>query len=269
MVKFLILIQIGNIDYIDRIFKKVIKYNVISNLYHLSFDEQYRNIIHTIPIPFFNYHILFHKNKGMDIGPFILQMKWCIENYDINSFDKIYKIHTKTDKNWFDSLTDIDVSMTALNASKQWLRPIDVYNKETILYLCDTFNIPNIYYDDLKQITYNLKDLDINFYSTYYNLPLSTGNEKLNKEYLLLHAINNKHALNEDQIIIKHRKPNVCFVAGTIFIMDYNLLYTFFNSIDIMKLYCLLEEGYVINDRPTIVHALERIISSFFLTYDQ
>jgi hypothetical protein len=258
--KLIIAMQIGSVKTFHDLIKKVSHLDNGENFFFISILSDIRNQI--CPV-FQNQKIIYHDNIGMDIGPFLLQLNFLLQN-DISDCSYIYKIHTKSNEKWLDELLDIDLSTDAqLICSKKWLKPLDAYNRETILDLCESFEIPNIYYDDHFDFEYNIDDIDIDFYSNYYDVKISTQcPDEFNRNYILEHAIFNKYVLNESQIKCKNRK-NVKFVAGTIFAMQTSKLFDLFKNIDIIKLYNMLEHGYSINDHPTYVHALERILTGF------
>lgn len=265
MIKILFLIQIGNEFLVENVMNKVIQYNTSDNYYCIS-------ILNTIDVDIGkfnlkNVHVMSHDNIGMDIGPFLLQLKWMI-NMD---FDYVYKIHTKTNQKWFDELTDIEFCNENIVMNNKWKCDIDVRNMYHINKICHDFKIPNIWYDELYDISYNINDIDVDFYSSYYDVKINKNDYvthllgyDINKQFILQHAIENKHALNKSQIKVKQRHK-IHFCGGSIFIIKFALLQKFAKQIDIDKLYLCLESGYSNNDESTYVHALERIISSFFL----
>ena len=257
----IIALQIGNIDNISKIINQVKKYDCSGNLFLVSVLE---DISLNVQISFNSETIItYHENRGMDIGPFLLQCKWIIDNvHNYDTYDYIYKIHTKSNDRWFQELNTFDCCSDNIKCSEFWLKSIDHVNKETTIDICNQFAIENIYYDDLKYIDYDEEQIDVLFYENYYNV-YTTYNDQINKQFLQAHAKLNKHALCESDIICKNRHQ--CkFVAGTIFQINTNLLLSFLKNIDLIKLYSILEVGYVVNEIPTYVHALERIISGFF-----
>lgn len=267
MTKILFLIQISNELFIDRVFNKILKYNTNNNFYCISVLKSI--VIDMNKYNLINYHLLYHDNIGMDIGPYLLQLKWLL-THNI-TYTHVYKIHTKTNEKWFDELTNIEITNNDIEINNKWKCKLDSRNKYHINKICTDFNIPNIYYDVIMDISYNINDIDKNFYSSYYDVTLHNNSEinsmincDFDKQYILQDAINNEHVLNESQIIVK-RRHNIIFCGGSIFIIKFNLLYNFAKTIDIDKLYLLLEKNYTINNVSTYVHALERIISSFFL----
>ena len=270
MYKMLILVQIGSFANIDNLFNKILHYNNMDNLFifsimnELNIDIEKYNICRKV--------ILYHNNVGMDIGPYLLQIKWMLNNLKYSQYDYIYKIHSKTDQLWFNELTNIttDNSFNDIYMSSKWSLALDSLNKYHINKFCDDNNLKNIYYD-LHSLTIDYEDVDCDFYSSYYDVPLKdhnlilkTLNIDINLQYIIEHSILNDNVVNENQILVKRRKK-IRFCGGSIFIIKYNLVYDFFKNLDIDNIYSTLEKGYSVNTSSTNVHALERIISSFFL----
>jgi len=274
--RMLLLIQIGDLCNIDKIMNIVLQYNISSNIIvftlmeNLQYDFSQYNLL--------NYHVMYHQNKGMDIGPYLLQIKWVLNNYSLSSFDYIFKLHTKSDLKWFDEMInpllsiDYTIKMTEkIYIAEKWSLKLDNLNTKHINLICDMYNFNNIYYDIIDDYELLIDDVDELFYSNYYDVPIyncSTMNNLLNtnitKNYILNHAEDNHYAINEKFIKVKQRKP-VIYAAGSIFIIQYNLVYEHFSQIDIDTLYNQLEIGCIKNQTSTFTHALERIISSFFL----
>jgi len=276
--KILILFQVGSIDIgcdiVEYIHDSISSYNIFF-LCTILEDLKPKAFILTNLFEKYKleYKIFFHPNKGMDIGPYLLQLDYICSNYLPDSFDQIFKIHTKTDIKWRNEMLDQIFKNDISSINNKWLLPLDKLNVQHINQLCEQFSIPNIYYDELAPVDYNnLKQFDIstNFYSNYYNIELkdcSSLNNLLgydyNLSYLYLHAIQNKNIPNPSYIIKSRKKPNVKFWAGSIFKISYYHTWTFFSKIDIMGIYNLLETGYTTNENSTYVHSMERIISSF------
>lgn len=258
--KLIVAMQIGSIKNYNNIITKLSELNNNSNLFIISILTDISDQI----FPIFEHQIIsYHKNSGMDIGPFLLQLKE-LYKLDLSQYTHIYKVHTKSNEKWLNELMNIDLlTNKTLICSPKWLKPLDSFNRETIIDICHKFQIPNIYYDDHYEFVYDRNDIDIDFYSRYYNINISNKCPKdYNLNFILEHAKFNKYVLNESQIKNKKRK-NVMFVAGTIFVIDIQLILKFFKDIDIETLYNMLEHEYTANDHPTYVHALERILSGF------
>jgi hypothetical protein len=232
------------------------------------------NLIDKLNFYKIKYELFFHPNKGMDIGPYLLQLDYIFHNYQSNSFDQIFKIHTKTNPKWRNEMLDnlFDNSTESIKTFK-WLLPLDRLNVEHINLICEKFNIPNIYYDDLIDVDYSKlvpTDISENFYCEYYQIKLNPCDElnkmlgyNYNLVYLYEHLITNNNIPNPSYIITKRRVPGVKFLAGSIFKLDYKVLWESFISIDIKGIYENLEVGYITNEKSTYTHGMERIISGF------
>jgi|SaaInlStandDraft_4_1057021.scaffolds.fasta_scaffold11500_2 hypothetical protein len=271
MSKILILVQIANCMYIDNLFSKILKYNNGINLFLISIDKSI--FVNLKQYNLLNYRIFTHDNIGMDIGPYLLQLLWMCNNLHNNSYDYIYKIHTKSNQKWFDELTDIDIDDSGKNIymAEKWKFNLDNLNIFHINTICVEHNIKNIYYDEFYDNTVKYDEIDEQFYASYYDLSLNNCDTisrllgyDVNRQFIYDHAIKNNNIVNEKYISVK-RKHKTQFCAGSIFIINYKLTYDFFKTINIKKLYSHLEPEYTANDHSTYVHALERIVSSFFL----
>lgn len=260
MIKYIVLIQIGDLNNLNYIFEKLNIFNNNENFFLISIMNKYKHS--EIAIPFTNYHIMFHENKGMDIGPYLLQLLWIFENKNINDYDYIYKVHTKTNFIWLKELLENHETLSNnIIGNKKWYLPLEgKLNKKHILSICEQFNIDNIYYDSHYEKHYN-ETIDLSFYSYYYNVPLNY--DDLNYEFVKNHSIINDYVCNETLLKERFRKHNISFMAGSIFIIKYNTVWSKFKHVLIKDLYNLLEENYTINNESTYVHAIERIISSF------
>jgi hypothetical protein len=287
--KILVLFQVGNLEiayeilaYIQHLIKNYNLFFIFSLLD--CFESQKKDFINNLLIyNITKYYLMFHKNKGMDIGPYLLQLKYVFSTYSIDSFDKILKIHTKTNLKWRNELLDhvllnLQSSISKelisdLNLSKnKWNLPLDKLNVFHITKICEQFNIQNIFYDELSTVNYNLlkeDDIDIDFYCSYYKIKLSNCDNlskimgyDINRHYLYTHLKNNTNIPNESYIIKKTRNPDIHFIAGTIFNISYKTVWIFFSKINLDELYELLESGYITNEKSTYVHAMERILSS-------
>jgi len=282
--KFLILFQVGSIDIgcdiLEYIYNSISSYNIFFICSVLEDLKPQVSILTSLFEKYqLEYKIFFHPNKGMDIGPYLLQLDYICSNYLPNSFDQILKIHTKTDIKWRNEMLDqifqplSSSESTYSSIYNKWLLPLDKLNIQHINKLCEQFTIPNIYYDELAPVDYNnlkLSDISLNFYSNYYNIEVkdcSSLNNLLGYDYnlshLYLHSIQNKNIPNPSYIIQSRKKQNVKFLAGSIFKISYYDTWTFFSKIDIIGIYNLLEPGYTTNENSTYVHSMERIISSF------
>ena len=96
--KIAVIIHVGNIN----IFKEIVNdyprfFNGSYDLYISCNNQEDYN---TIKLMFPKATLFLFENKGMDIGPFLKIIKY-IGNYD---YDYYIKLHTKSDKQWRDSL---------------------------------------------------------------------------------------------------------------------------------------------------------------------
>lgn len=280
--KILVLFQVGSIDIGCEILEYIRDFIPSYNIFFLcSVLEDLKPLCQVLTSLFekygIKYNIFFHPNKGMDIGPYLLQLNYIFSNYLPDSFDQIFKIHTKTNPKWRNEMLDqifqpVNLNL-ALGCNPIWLLPLDKLNVCHINLLCEKFGIPNIYYDELAPVDYTTitqSDISTAFYSSYYNIELTdcSSLSKLlgydyNLSHLLTHCIQNQNIPNDSYIIKSRKKPNVKFWAGSIFSISYSLTWNFFNQIDIMGIYNLLETGYTTNEKSTYVHSMERIISGF------
>lgn len=255
--KIIIAIQLGSLNNYNLLIQSLLEYDNSINLFLISVDKSIKQQMYQ----FTNQIVTYHDNVGMDIGPFILQLKYIFEHNLHNVYTHIYKIHSKSNEKWLRELLVSGPLTEPITCQNKWLKPIDHYNKKTILYLCSILNIPNIFYDDLYKVSYNKDLVDIDFYESYYDISVNKTYPNLALEHILMHAQINGNAINESQIKVKRRK-NVKFVAGSIFISTMSFMCNLFLNKDLDLIYFLLEPEYSTNDKPTYVHALERIISS-------
>lgn len=283
----LLLLQIGNIGicykllfHIKILLKHYSIFFMFSILNTLNVNiVKFEKILHAFGIK--NYIIDRHENKGMDIGPYFKQMQFILNTFKSNEFNYIFKIHTKSDNVWRKELLDpiIDFLLNNENqdqilvSSTKWHLPMDKLNERHINKICKKCKIKNIFYDKIKTDTnITIDDLDVDFYTNYYNVQIKNCSQlddmfgyDFNKQFLFEHMCQNKNIPSIKWIKKVRRIPNVKFVAGTIFLMNYEIVYNFFKNIDIDSIYSYLEEDYTINNRSTYVHSWERIISNVHL----
>lgn len=136
-------------------------------------------------------------------------------------------------------------------------------------------------------------DFDYEFYQNYNNIQCYYDNEIDIKLFLDYHWKNvGKHrnllynktqldnsndiSTNNNDIVtelitipIVHNRPTYYFSAGTMVWIKGDVIYEFFSSFDFDRHLDLLEPGYTINDKPTYVHAWERIISLIPIFYNK
>jgi hypothetical protein len=275
--KNLVLFQVGNADIACSILNYIKNYLKNYNLFFIFSvldiipSDQITNLTDLLKKYNIEYKLFFHPNKGMDIGPYLLQLNYIFSNYSNDSWDEIFKIHTKTDSQWRNEMLD---ELFSPSKSPKWLFPLDNFNVNHINLICEKFGIPNIYYDDVKSIddytTISKFDISTNFYCEYYGIKLNNCSD-LNKllgydynlSHLYSHLIINKGIPNSSYILKKRRIPNIKFYAGSIFRIKFKKIYGLFSGVDLLKIYDHLEPGYLTNESSTYVHAMERIISGF------
>jgi len=274
--KNLVLFQVGDaniacsiLNYIKNYLKNYNLFFIVSVLDTIDQDQIF-NLTNLLVEYGIKYKLFFHPNKGMDIGPYLLQLNYVFSNLSDSSWNDIFKIHTKTDSQWRNEMLD---ELFSPSTSPKWLLPLDYLNLEHINLICEKFNIPNIYYDKVKPVDYNSiskSDISINFYCEYYGINLTYCSE-LNKllgydynlSHLYSHLVLNKGIPNPSYILEQRRVPNIKFYAGSIFRIEYKKIYNMFAKIDLLEIYDNLEPGYSTNESSTYVHAMERIISGF------
>lgn len=282
--KAIILFQIGNIEIALNIFNQIsLIYNnfnsitfFISILEGLNIDI-IMNYIKTIKIthPNMIFIIQVHKNKGMDIGPFILQMRYLVKN-NLRDYDILIKLHTKTNNIWRNELlnpliNNMNLIMTKLSkntnigliGSKKWYLPQDRLNKNVVIKILEVLKLENKYFDIVNNeilLNYTKSEiLDPVFYTNYNKLSLNSL-DLATKHYRSIGKYD-KTIIPHPNCIVKYHTVDTYFIGGTIFCAKYDIFYDFFNENKIDSLiYPLLEQGYLINTKPSIVHALERFL---------
>ncbi len=274
--KNLVLFQVGDVgiacsilDYIKNYLKNYNLFFIFSVLNTIP-QDQINQLTDLLKKHSIDYKLFFHPNKGMDIGPYLLQLSYVFSDCHDESYDEIFKIHTKTNSQWRNEMLD---ELFSPSINPKWLLPLDNLNIEHINLICDQFNIPNIYYDEVKSIDYttiNKFDISTNFYCEYYKIKLndcSNLNKLLgydyNLEHLYSHLILNKGIPNSSYILKRRRINNIKFYAGSIFRIKFKKIYDLFSNVNLVELYNNLETGYSTNEESTYVHAMERIISGF------
>ena len=260
-------------EYLVTKFPNILKMKLIITYYDDSYYDKlvnYPNIIHLLKV----------KNKGMDIGPFLLIIKFLQNNSHLyDDYTLFYKFHTKSIKNnkyWTESLINDIININIEGSNK----PIIIGSNEFIYSQNNNVNLNNIkniynrnmdnnlnfdlYYDTynnefLKKTLLNNKFTELyfseNFYK-YYEIDLKC----LSNKDLYVHW--NNHGKNEF-----HRKSNVnyikkwavkdnYFVAGTMFGFNSRWL-KIFTTYDLDYEYSILEEGNIKNINETKIHAWE------------
>ena len=240
--KAIILFQVGNITIALDILNQIAE--VYNNFDDITIFFSILDTLNTKPLIEYlnyikhfytsiNYIIISHHNKGMDIGPFLNQMKYLVEHK--LHYDLLLKIHTKSNVIWKNELINplinniklIKEILTSKNnigliGADRWTLNQDRLNQQVIINLLNKLNIKNNYFKNIEP-TYLIND-NLNEQKIEYNI-------------------------------------NTKFVGGTIFWARYDLFYNFFLKVPLYQLlYHLLEEKYTINNKATIVHAMERFL---------
>lgn len=257
-------------DYIIKKFPIILKMKLIISFYE---DSYYEKIINYPNINIL--HILKVENRGCDIGPFLLIIKYLLENVHLyNDETTFIKIHTKSikrHKQWTETLIkDIietlifKTNIPTMIGSNEFIHSqnkavnynymkniycryfknkvnFDQFNSYFDLYYTDKLSDPN----KINPFT----DLDVNeqFYKKYEKLPLSHWKN---------HGRNEFHRKSNVNYIKKWALKENYFVAGTMFGFNSKWLHTF-KHFDLTYEYSILEEGYVVNFVETRVHAWE------------
>lgn len=263
------IIHCGNIHIFNEIiesFQSISKMRLIIT-YH---DDDYKKMIENHGLNIIK--MMKTENKGMDIGPFLLTIKFLYDNNSLYNENTIFfKIHTKKNDVWRNSMINDIINFN----SEEFINDVPILyasdkyiykNKNVIKKDIINRNFPNynmnehfdIYYDNCNGLFFS----DI-FYKYYEN-----DLKECDKFQLCDHW--NKHGKYE-----KFRKSNVnfidifakkknYFVAGTIFIFNMKWLYTmkYFN---LNYEYSLLERGYTRHIDYTNVHSFEYLFG--FMTY--
>ncbi len=279
----IILFQIGNIDVALYIFQKLypiftsfskltLFVTVLDTLSAKVIEELLKEIQSNYPAV--DYIIHKHKNKGMDIGPFLLQFKYLIQHK--LKYDLFLKIHTKTNVNWRNELLNPLINNVAyikkymannnqvgIIGSHRWLLKQDNLNQKVLVNILNKLKIPNHYFDiiDYKQLDVCRDEvkLDPVFYINYNKLPFNSIS--MVYTHFANNGINNDAIIPHPSCILKYHTIKTYFIGGTMFWAKYDIFYNFFKKypIDIL-LYDALEEGYTFNDKETVVHAMERFL---------
>lgn len=281
--KVIILFQIGNINRALDIFQKIIPilkhFNdltiFVSILKTLSTDLIIDVLErHKEQFPYIKYIVQMHDNKGMDLGPLLLQFKYLITNN--LKYDVFLKLHTKTNKIWSDELIDplidniryIEYAFENYNdlgliGCSKWTLEQDNINKPVIIKLMKKLDIKNKYYDiiDENKIKEFKKTgmFDPIFYIKYNKLPFNSIS--LAHSHYTNHGVHDNTLIFHPGLIIDRKSVDTVFIGGTMFWGDYKLFENFFKKYPLYDiLYDILEEGYATNIYPTIVHSMERFI---------
>ena len=266
--------DIGIFDYIIEKYPVIRENKMIITYYH---DDYYDKLINNTEINII--HLLKVENKGCDIGPFLLSVKYLLNNSHLyNDTTLFLKLHTKNIKKkkyWTETLIKDIIKCNLPKSDKPLLLGSNEYihsqNKAVnFQYMKNIYNrnIKKKIYFDLYFDTYYIEFTKSHFKNPYTELIFSEEFYKycepdlrhLSNKGLNLHW--NNHGKTEF-----HRKSNInyikkwslkenYFVAGTIFGFNKPFL-TSFKNFDLDYEYSILEDGYVTNDNATKVHAWE------------
>jgi hypothetical protein len=281
--KAIVLFQIGNINRALDIFQKIppiLKHfnnlTIFISILNTLSTELIIDVLERLKNDYSNikYIVQIHENKGMDLGPLLLQFKYLVNNN--LTYDIFLKIHTKTNKVWSDELMDplinnvkyIDKAFNTysdlgLIGCSKWTLEQDRINKPVIVKLLNKLKIENKYFDVINEYEIeNFKNagmFDPIFYIKYNNLPFESVT--LAHSHYTNHGINDKTLISHPALITKKKSIDTVFIGGTMFWADYKIYESFFKKYPLYDiLYDILEEGYCTNIYPTIVHSLERFI---------
>jgi len=222
--KIAVIMHVGDIN----VFKEILTeypnfFN--NNEIDLYFSCNNTEVFQTLQNLFPESKVFKYENKGMDIGPFLLILKYLIQK---NANYKYYiKLHTKTVKKWRDGL----------------IYPL--YNKLNY-FLNDKVPSSTIELYGSENMTLN-RQFELN-YIPILNI-IGRNYKKYESKFLKYcsETTNNHYAC----------EPSPSFVGGTIFVFNdkyFNILKQIKN---IDYEYSILEPGYIINDEPRNTHAWE------------
>lgn len=234
-------------------------------------------------------------NKGADIGPFLLTIKYLMDK-KVN-YDFIIKIHTKSNNKWRKEMIEpfikrmklmkilFEQKRVGLFCSNKWLFDIDHLNKDIIKKYCKDWDIKVDWYDDLyskeeyqkiKQEKNIVDDLDVDFFiknnpSIYNTVRLTSFNGKKKERFISKLVKYHKDLPKNKNMVKNFKNRTIKFVAGTIFAIDYNLLVDFIKNkkIDIEEVFDQMKGGYFTDENGTITHAFERILSGVIVDHKE
>jgi hypothetical protein len=231
--KLALILHVGNIDIFEIILSDYPNFfnNKQIDLYFTCNNQENYDILQK---KFPESKVFKFENKGMDIGPFLLVIKYLIENNA--EYNYYIKIHTKTDTSWRNLM----------------IKPI--YNQ--LDYFLNVNPKKDIELFGCKEFYFN-GNFDIN-YSPVLEIIKRNYSEYTDK-YLSYCSNKNKFNLNCD-------KSLPYFIAGTIFVFN-NKYFDLLKQIKDFNLeYNILETGYIINnkDNPRKTHAWEYLFGYLF-----
>ena len=292
----------NNIDLIIESVKKIIKMNT-KFYYEIflayndddTFINEFKNNLIGYPVKI---NIIKCKNMGTDLYKFLKTLEFILkdtDNYPFK-FDYFIKIHSKTDRNWLNSMLSI-FNSNIFNIFEDNEIGMISSNKFNRLVLKNGKFLNNIIEKDFidhYKFLGNLMDIDID--NIYNNTSSIDYIKKIHNNYsinLEEYRNNNDDLMNvKDDLLLTHYKErslmegrviNTDFLykikyplynSGTIFTIRGNVLYDTINLNTIKNIELKLEEnkeyGYFQDkEKPTLTHALERFIGllNFSLGY--
>jgi hypothetical protein len=222
-----VIVHVGNI----KVFKQIVKdypkfFNKNVDVYITYNNKEDQNYIKEL-VP--DAELMLCENRGMDIGPFLLMID------KMKRYNYYIKIHTKSDKEWRDSL----------------LKPI--YNNLNYFLTTPSTGIQMF---GAKRYIYNI-NFDMN-YDPIVAIIKRNYPEYLNK-YLNYCSVKYNNTQNCESVPY--------FVAGTIFVFNDNYFDLLKKIKNLKYEQSILETGYTINDpqHPRRTHAWEYLFG--YLNY--
>lgn len=222
------------------------------------------------------------KNKGMDIGPFLLSIKFLLSNKQLyNKNTTFFKFHTKSitkNKSWTISLIKDIINCKIKNNKNPILIGSDTYvysnnkqvnyNKEKNIFNRNIKNNNNSFDDYFNMYNYEFtsnnnlnKFTDLKFNSTFYkNYEPDIKRNKIKNKDLIKHwkknGIKEYHRISNVNYIKRWANKKNFFLAGTMFGFNYCWL-NIFKKYNLNYEYSILETGYIKNYSETNIHAWE------------
>jgi len=266
------LFHCGNINIFNEIissFSCILKMKLIITYY----NDEYTNILQNMKE--LNIIKLIQViNKGADIGPFLLSIKFLLENsYLYDNETNFLKIHTKSTKDWcYDLIENIvnfknkTFTIPVIFGSNKYIynnekgvnynRIIDIIKRNTKFDIEDINNFFDLYYNEYCSDTNNInKFLDLYPSLEFYKNYEPDLNGITNLEHWHTYGIYEFHRKSNVNYIKSYAKYKNKFVAGTIF--GFNKLWLdLFKKFNIEFEYSILEE-YIKNSIETKIHAWE------------
>ena len=276
----IIIFHCGDIEFFKYLINKfpiISKYKLIISYY----INDYLDIIKKLKLNII--HIFKVENKGMDVGPFLLSIKYLLNNknvYDDNT--TFIKIHTKSIKkseSWTESLikdiidvcifkSDIPIIIGSNEFIYRQNKRINYSNIKKIFNRCNQGiyddELFDLYFNVYNDIKYTSNPENINpyidlyyndqFYK-YYEPDLKKIKSNLENHYIY-HGKKEYHRKANVNYIKNWAKKINLFIAGTIFGFNRNWL-DLFSNYNLDYEYSILEKGYVDNSVERNIHAWE------------